>query len=70
MSTVEISSINPTGDHQPPPIPPQANGRRSFHRLQEVRVQQGVSVRSVARKLGLTMQEVREQEDPHRDRFL
>ncbi|MEQ8209257.1 MAG: helix-turn-helix domain-containing protein [Lacipirellulaceae bacterium] len=37
------------------------------HRLAEVRQQQGVSVRSVARKMGITMQEVRAQEDPSSD---
>ncbi|QDS97376.1 helix-turn-helix domain-containing protein [Adhaeretor mobilis] len=36
-------------------------------RLSEVRQQQGVSVRSVARKLGVTMQEVRQQEQPDAD---
>ena len=39
-------------------------------RLAEVRQQQGVSVRSVARKLGVTMQEVRQQELPDTDILL
>lgn len=38
-----------------------------IHRLSEVRQQQGVSIRSVARKMGITMQEVRAQEAPGSD---
>ena len=34
------------------------------HRIAEVRRQQGVSVRSITRKLGLTTEEIRRQEDP------
>ncbi|NOY30015.1 MAG: helix-turn-helix transcriptional regulator [Planctomycetes bacterium] len=36
---------------------------RELHRVSEVRVQQGASLRSVARKLNLSVQEVREQEN-------
>jgi len=35
---------------------------RELHRISEVRVQQGASLRSVARKLNLSVQEVRDQE--------
>ncbi|QDU58854.1 hypothetical protein [Aeoliella mucimassa] len=34
------------------------------HRIAEVRRQQGVSVRSITRKLGLSTEEIRRQEDP------
>lgn len=37
------------------------------HRIAEVRRQQGVSVRSITRKLGLTAEQVRQQEQPTSD---
>ncbi len=43
---------------------PSTTDRRPWHRIAEVRRQQGVSVRSITRKLGLTAEEVRQQEDP------
>ena len=39
----------------------------AWHRIAEVRKQQGVSVRSITRKLGLTAEQVRAQEDPASD---
>ena len=36
---------------------------RSLHRISEVRQQQGVSLRSVSRRMDMTVQEIREQED-------
>lgn len=41
--------------------------RRNLHRLAEVRRQQGVTLRNVARRLGLEMQTVRHQEHPDSD---
>lgn len=38
-----------------------------WHRIAEVRKQQGVSVRSITRKLGLSAEEVRQQENPTSD---
>lgn len=46
---------------------PSANENSSRHRIAEVRRQQGVSVRSITRKLGLSAEEVRQQEDPSAD---
>lgn len=40
---------------------------RSFHRISEVRRQQGVSLRSVSRRMDVNIQEVRHQEDPGTD---
>ncbi|MCH2114601.1 MAG: helix-turn-helix transcriptional regulator [Pirellulales bacterium] len=40
---------------------------RQMHRLGEVRQQQGVSLRSIARRLNLSIQEAREHENPHAD---
>lgn len=48
------------------PLPlPSTNEKHPRHRIAEVRRQQGVSVRSITRKLGLTAEEVRRQEDPY-----
>ena len=40
---------------------------KSFHRISEVRQEQGVSLRSVSRRMDQTLQEVRRQEDPTTD---
>jgi transcriptional regulator with XRE-family HTH domain len=40
---------------------------RQYHRLHEVRQQQGASLRSISRRLNLTVQEARELEDPRAD---
>ncbi len=45
------------------PEPPQA--ARKLHRINEVRLQQGASLRSVSRKMDLSVQEVRHQEDAY-----
>ncbi len=67
MSTVEYNIE--LGGFQTPPsvIPPAAAPTRLLHRISEVRQEQGVSVRSAARRLGLSMQEVRTQENPTSD---
>ncbi len=44
-----------------------ATEKRPYHRVAEVRRQQGVSIRSVCRKLKLTAEEARRQEDPTTD---
>ena len=38
--------------------------QRPFHRIAEVRQQQGVSIRSLTRKMGLSAEEIARQEDP------
>ena len=40
---------------------------KSYHRISDVRQQQGVSLRSVSRRMDLTIQEVRRQEEPGAD---
>ena len=51
------------------PQPPVRRGRpvRGFHRIAEVRRQQGVTLRNVARRLGIEMGVVRRQEHPDVD---
>jgi len=51
------------------PVPPVPMGQteRPLHRIAEVRQRQGISVRSAARRLHTSMDQVRRQEDPHAD---
>ncbi|MCA9234041.1 MAG: hypothetical protein KDA44_01125 [Planctomycetales bacterium] len=71
MSTVDYNfGLGGLNAPQPPlATRPQqaATAPRRLHRVAEVREQQGTSVRSVARRLNITMQEVRDQEDPAND---
>lgn len=67
MSTVEYN-IELGGFQTPPVIPPVTNSTsKLLHRISQVRQEQGVSVRSAARRLNLSMQEVRDQEHPASD---
>ncbi len=45
------------------PVPQQAAGR-NLHRIRDIRRRQGVSLRSAARRLSTSMEQVRRQEDP------
>jgi transcriptional regulator with XRE-family HTH domain len=65
MSTVEYN-IDLGGFQTPPPVMPALpqSVAKALHRIGQVRQEQGVSVRSVARRLGLSMQDVRAQEHP------
>lgn len=40
---------------------------RAFHRIHTVRQQQGISLRSLSRRLNMSVQEIRRQEDPRTD---
>lgn len=66
MSTVEYN-FDVHGVSVSRRVSPVANTAKAFHRISEVRQQQGTSLRSVARKLNMPMQEVRAQEAPTTD---
>jgi transcriptional regulator with XRE-family HTH domain len=69
MSTVEYN-IDLGGYQSPAPIVSSTSSSHSskpLHRIGQVRQEQGVSVRSVARRLGVSMQDVRAQEHPTAD---
>lgn len=68
MSTVDYN-VNLEGMHAPSPVAPSSASKQEkmLHRIQEVRRQQGVSLRSMSRKLKLPMQDVRAQEQPTSD---
>jgi transcriptional regulator with XRE-family HTH domain len=69
MSTVEYN-YESNGFQVPIPrvssSPPAKPGRK-FHRIQEVCIQQGATVRSLSRKMDISTSEIREQENPQAD---
>ncbi len=65
MSVADNWDTTRSTDHALPM--PSTTDRRPCHRIAEVRRQQGISVRSLTRKLGLTADEIRQQEDPTSD---
>lgn len=70
MNLAHNISFDPSLGHLPgPPVPP-AGGARPLHRIAEARRQQGVSVRSAARRMNTSMDQVRRQEDPNCDMLL
>jgi transcriptional regulator with XRE-family HTH domain len=56
--------------HLPVPQMPAASGERPLHRIADVRRRQGVSVRSAARRMHTSIDQVRRQEDPGCDMLL
>ena len=69
MSTVEYNfDVGGFQAPMPSPVGPSSSGsKRPMHRISEVRQEQGVSIRSAARRMGVSMQDVRSQEDPTTD---
>ena len=69
MSTVEYNfELGGFQTPAPSPVGPAVNGsKQPMHRISEVRQEQGVSIRSAARRMGISMQDVRLQEDPTTD---
>lgn len=66
MATVETGTIRTTL----PPVGPEhseARAPQSHHRIEEVRKQQGLSLRSVSRQMSVEIRELREQEKPDSD---
>jgi transcriptional regulator with XRE-family HTH domain len=67
MDLAHDISIEASLGHLPGPPLPAGNEKRSLHRIAEARRQQGISVRSAARRMGTSMDQVRRQEDPYCD---
>jgi transcriptional regulator with XRE-family HTH domain len=63
---LDSSQHVPLSNAEAPPTD-SVGGERRLHRIAEVRRNQGMSVRSVARRMGTTMEQVRRQEDPQTD---
>lgn len=72
MSFVHEMQLESTLGHLPvPQLPvPTADDRRPLHRIADVRRRQGVSVRSAARRMHTSIDQVRRQEEPGCDMLL
>lgn len=60
-------SVTPATASPKPETKTPSKSRKPLHRLAEVRVQQGISERTMARRLGIDLKSYREMEDPHFD---
>jgi len=67
MSIGHDNSLESTLGHVPVPHVPVSPNPKPLHRIADVRRQQGISVRSAARRLHTSMDQVRRQEDPAND---
>lgn len=56
--------------HLPVPHLPSAETKRHFHRIADVRKRQGISIRSAARRMHTSIDQVRRQEEPGCDMLL
>lgn len=71
QSNEQRSITNRPGGHASPRASTsEGNSKPRRHRLAEVREQQGVSVRSAARRMGISMEQVRREERPETDLLL
>jgi transcriptional regulator with XRE-family HTH domain len=70
MSIGQDHSLNSTVGHVPLSRVPVSPHLKPLHRIADVRRQQGISVRSAARRMRLSMDEVRRQEEPANDMLL
>lgn len=67
MNLAHDISMDTSLGHLPGPRLPAADAKRNLHRIADARRQQGISVRSAARRMGTSMDQVRRQEDPQCD---
>jgi len=67
MNLAHDMSIDASLGHLPGPQVPVPGAKRSLHRIADTRRRQGISVRSAARRMHTSMDQVRRQEDPQCD---
>ena len=70
MSIAHDIQFDSSLGHLPVPQLQAAENRRSLHRIADVRKRQGVSVRSAARRMHTSIDQVRKQEEPGCDMLL
>ena len=70
MNVAHQIQFDSTLGHLPVPQMPVASARPVLHRIADVRKRQGVSVRSVARRMHTSIDQVRKQEEPGCDMLL
>ncbi len=70
MSIAHDIPYDSTYGHLPLPQVPVSSEKRPLHRIADVRRRQGISVRSAARRMHTSIDQVRRQEDPTSDMLL
>src|ERR1700742_364164 len=70
MNVAHEFQFDSTLGHLPVPQAPAASAKPVLHRIADVRKRQGVSVRSVARRMHTSIDQVRRQEEPACDLML
>jgi transcriptional regulator with XRE-family HTH domain len=70
MNVAHEMQFDSTLGHLPVPQVPVASARPVLHRIADVRKRQGVSVRSIARRMHTSIDQVRRQEEPDCDMLL
>jgi len=70
MNVAHDIQFDSTLGHLPVPQLPAAGARRLLHRIADVRKRQGISVRSAARRMHTSIDQVRQQEEPCCDMLL
>jgi transcriptional regulator with XRE-family HTH domain len=70
MNVAQEFQFDSTLGHLPVPQAPAASAKPVLHRIADVRKRQGVSVRSVARRMHTSIDQVRRQEEPACDLML
>ena len=70
MSIAHDIPFDSTLGHLPVPQVPVSSDKRPLHRIADVRRRQGISVRSAARRMHTSIDQVRRQEEPANDMLL
>ena len=70
MNIAQNIPMEPSLGHLPGPVVPVPIVKRPLHRIADARRRQGISVRSVARRMQTSMDQVRRQEEPQCDMAL
>lgn len=70
MATGQWNNVDTTGTPIAKPIAPASAARRRYHRLHEIRLQQGISLRCAARRMNQSVDQVRRQEADTSDLWL
>src|SRR5436190_24355496 len=70
MSIGHEIPLNSTLGHLPLPPVQASSGKKPLHRIADVRRRQGISVRSAARRMHTSIDQVRRQEEPGNDMLL
>ena len=70
MSIGHDNSLHSTLGHVPVPLVPVSPSQKPLHRISDVRRREGISVRSAAQRLHMSMDQVRRQEEPANDILL